>query len=357
MVKDVLTRMGDGQRIKMSPAQIKEDLLAGTKDAADRGRIPELGSSELEQLFEIIADKNRIVGVELGEEIVFTDDDTIVRARDDEGAGGGIGLPISRMLAILVHERAYAQDSALIDSAASVNVMEVKAEIAGEMTAYETASLLTTIPLLYELSPALLWYFRPLGPYGNPADLLPQGKIQEARDAQEEAAVHLMNDLIYIGEQLSSIGCDCFNLDTTAASGDAEFYGVLKAVSKLKEVAPNMAVEMGMAGEFVLGMHGQIKFNGQRLAGMFPHQQVKVAEAAGVDIFGPAINTNCSESFPWNIARTVTFVKQTVIVSNIPVHVNAGMGVGGVPMRPTPPIDCVTRVAKAMVQIGKVDGL
>ena len=47
MEKDVLTRMGDGQRIKMSPAQIKEDLLAGTKDAADRGRIPELGSSEL----------------------------------------------------------------------------------------------------------------------------------------------------------------------------------------------------------------------------------------------------------------------------------------------------------------------
>jgi hypothetical protein len=33
------------------------------------------------------------------------------------------------------------------------------------------------------------------------------------------------------------------------------------------------------------------------------------------------------------------------------------MGVCGVPMRATPPIDCVTRVAKAMVQIGKVDGL
>ena len=118
-----------------------------------------------------------------------------------------------------------------------------------------------------------------------------------------------------------------------------------------------MAVEMGMAGEFIIGMHGQITFKGQRLAGMFPHQQVKVAEAAGVDIFGPVINTNCSRSFPWNLARAVTFVKQTSVESNIPIHVNAGMGVGAVPMSPTPPIDCVSRVSKAMVQVGRVDGL
>lgn len=91
--------------------------------------------------------------------------------------------------------------------------------------------------------------------------------------------------------------------------------------------------------------------------GCDPLGQVKIAEAAGVDIFGPVINTNCSKSFPWNIARTVTFVKQTSAVSNIPIHPNAGMGVGGVPMYPVPPIDCVSRVAKAMVQIGKADGL
>ena len=36
MVKDVLTRMGDGQRIKMSHPQIKEDLLLGTNDPDDR---------------------------------------------------------------------------------------------------------------------------------------------------------------------------------------------------------------------------------------------------------------------------------------------------------------------------------
>jgi len=136
-----------------------------------------------------------------------------------------------------------------------------------------------------------------------------------------------------------------------------DFYAALRAVQKIKEMTPHVAVEMGMSGEFVLGMHAQITFNGQRLAGMFPHQQVEVAEAAGVDIFGPVVNTNTSKSFPWNLARGVTFIKQTSAVANIPIHPNVGMGVCGVPMHPTPPIDCVTRVAKAMVQVGKIDGL
>ncbi len=118
-----------------------------------------------------------------------------------------------------------------------------------------------------------------------------------------------------------------------------------------------MAIEMGMSNEFIIGVHGEMTFDGQRLAGMFPHQQVKVAETAGVDIFGPVINTNCSKSFPWNLARAVTFVKETVAVANIPIHVNAGMGVCAVPMHPTPPTDCVSRMAKAMVQIAKIDGL
>ena len=38
---------------------------------------------------------------------------------------------------------------------------------------------------------------------------------------------------------------------------------------------------MGMSSEFVLGMHGEIQFDGKPLAGMYPHEQVKVVEAAG----------------------------------------------------------------------------
>jgi lysyl-tRNA synthetase class I len=38
-------------------------------------------------------------------------------------------------------------------------------------------------------------------------------------------------------------------------------------------------------------VHGEIAYDGKRLAGMFPHQQLKVAETAGVDIFGPVVGT------------------------------------------------------------------
>ena len=34
-----------------------------------------------------------------------------------------------------------------------------------------------------------------------------------------------------------------------------------------------------------------------------------------------------------------------------------GMGVGGIPMLETPPIDAVTRASKAMVEIAGVDGI
>ncbi len=50
-------------------------------------------------------------------------------------------------------------------------------------------------------------------------------------------------------------------------------------------------------------------------------------------------------------------VRHTVEVSNIPVHPNVGMGVCGVPMCVETPIDSVTRSSKALVLIGKADGL
>ncbi len=46
-------RMGDGERVLMSSDQIKEDLLAGTQDAAQRAEIPALTTDELEDLFDI----------------------------------------------------------------------------------------------------------------------------------------------------------------------------------------------------------------------------------------------------------------------------------------------------------------
>ena len=345
--------MGDGQRIRMSPTQVKEDIVAGTKDAADRGNIPELTTVEQEHLFEIIADENRVVSVRPGDEVVLTDDVSYIRMNQDEGASGGLGIPMSPPIAMLVHERAFAQDSAVLGCTGSGRKHGINWKL-GEI---ETTQMMLTVPMLYVSGPALLTFYKPHGPYANPSDLFPQGKIKEAREAQEEAAAAATEEMVWLGKRLASVGVDCVNMDTIAGAGDAYFYATLNAVRKLKEIAPEMPIEMGMAAEFVIGMHGQLTFDGQRLAGMYPHEQLKMAEAAGVDIFGPVVNTNCSESFPWNISRVVTFVKYTSEVSNIPIHPNAGVGVCGVPMCPVPPVDCVSRVAKTLVEIGKADGL
>ena len=75
------------------------------------------------------------------------------------------------------------------------------------------------------------------------------------------------------------------------------------------------------------------------------------------NVFGAVCNTNTSKSLAWNMARAVTFVKECVKQANIPVHCDLGMGVGGIPMFETPPIDAVSRASKAMVEIAHCDGV
>ena len=57
------------------------------------------------------------------------------------------------------------------------------------------------------------------------------------------------------------------------------------------------------------------------------------------------------------MARAVTILKPCLAAASIPVHVNAGMGVGGVPMSTCPPVDAVSRVSRALVDLLHVDGL
>jgi len=355
MTEKFLTRMGDGERVSLTAEEIREDLEAGNQDAADRGNIPALSSDELDQLFAIVTDPNRITAVRPGREVITTDDggaNMIVCDKPD----GGVGLPMGYHNAVLAFERLCCADTIGVGHY-DYSCKPVKALINYEKQRYYMYSQAATIPLIYGTQPNLGVYFQPDGPFPNATELIPAGKIKEGQQAQEAAAEALIEDLIYIAKELYDAGCDGFNFDTCASAGDADFYASLTAVEALKEKAPDMAVEVGMASEFVLGMHSEIEYKGTRLAGMYPTEQVKVVEEAGADIFGMAVNVNTSESFPWNLARAVTFLKATVEVANIPVHPNVGMGVCGVPMLSVPPIDCVTRASKALVEIGKADGL
>jgi len=112
-----------------------------------------------------------------------------------------------------------------------------------------------------------------------------------------------------------------------------------------------------MASEFILGLHGELTYDGVRLAGLYPHDQVKLAHQAGVTIFGPTVNVASNKSLPFSVARSVTYTKACTEVSEIPIHANMGMGVGGVPLTISPPVDALSRSAKAHVEICRLDGL
>jgi dimethylamine--corrinoid protein Co-methyltransferase len=355
-MKDViLTRMGDGEQLRMAAEEMKEDISAGTADAARRAKVPQLTSDEQKRVFDIMAEPSRAVSVAPGEELIVTDDGGTMSFYTCQD-GGGVGIPLSRMQAILTYERACGADTTSMGHS-DYSYKPVKPIINFEMNEYYSTSQMTTVPFFYGAQPNLGLYFQPDGPCPNPADLMPLGKIKEGQEAQEMAAEYLEKDLVFVGKKMAEVGCEGINLDTSGSAGDADFMGALKSVRRLKEELDHMPIIMGSANEFILGMHGSATFDEKQLAGMYPHDQVKVVEAAGADIFGVAVGTNTNESVAWNLARTLTFVKETVRVAKIPVHANVGMGVGGVPMMEAPPVDMVTRVSKALAQIGKLDGL
>jgi dimethylamine--corrinoid protein Co-methyltransferase len=355
MSEKILTRMGDGERVRMTPSEIKADIRDGTADASKRAKIAELTAQEQEQLYAIMADPSRIVSVKPGEEVIVTDDGCSMSFYSGQD-GGGVGAPLSRMQAVLTYERACGADTTSLGNS-DYSYKPVKSIINIEANEYYNTSQVSTAPFFYGAQPNLGLYFQPDGPCPNAAELMPLGKIDEARKSQEQAADYLTDDLVFVGKKLAEVGLEGLNFDTCGSAGDADFLAALRAVEKLKTDLPDLPILMGGSGEFIIGMHGELYYNEQRLAGMYAHDQAKAAESAGADIFGMAVNTVTTESVQWNLARSATYLKATVAAVNIPVHANVGMGVCGVPMMEQPPIDSVTRVSKTLVQIGKADGL
>ena len=345
----IKTRMGDGFRIEMTEAEVREDIEVGTKDAAERAGVSPLSDDELKYLYELFECPYRVVGVEEGKEVVLSYDSSNTKIKRAQ-------ITVSKIQSLQVLERALGADTlelAHID----YSYKAVKPIVPFEIPIMEQALLLTIPPLFYGAMPNLGLYSQPDGPCPNPADLLPQGKIAEAQASYEEAVEYAVSDMVYVGSEMYETGADGINFDTTAAAGDAEFLATLRAVETLKKKYPEMGIEMGMSGEFILGMHGEVEYDGVRLAGLYPHDQLKLAQKAGVSIFGPAINIVTNKSLPWNIARSITWTKACSEISEIPIHANLGMGVGGVPLNLTPPVDALSRASKAHVEICRLDGL
>jgi dimethylamine---corrinoid protein Co-methyltransferase len=350
----ITTRMGDGYSVEMTADEVREDLIAGSADAARRGKIEPLAADDLAYLYEMFLAPSRIWGVTRGKEAIVTKDGS-TNSLYSAQLSSGVGLPLSREQAFRTFERAFGFDTMEVGHT-DYSVKPAKPIVTLEQNHVEAALQTTIIPVFYGFMPNLGLYYRPDGPFANPSDLLPRGQIAEARAATEEALETCYEDVVWMTGKMDEVGCDGINYDTTASTGDGEFLAVLRAV-EWAAAHTSMAIEVGMAAECVLGFHGELSYNGKRLAGMWPHQQMKVVEEAGAHLFGPVVNTNSRRSTPWNLSRAITFVKACTAEAQIPIHPNVGMGVGGVPMFECPPIDVVTRCSAAMVEIGGADGL
>jgi dimethylamine--corrinoid protein Co-methyltransferase len=345
----ILTRYGDGTPVELDENEARRDLEDGTREAAERGNVPVLSKEELQHLLEIFSSPHRFIGVEPGKEIVLSYDGTPIKLSRTQ-------VNVDRLQCLQIYEKLLGADT-LEMGYLDYSFKPIKSMVTYEQPLLEQILSVTTAPVFYGAMPNLPLYTQPDGPFPNPAELLPQGKIEEARASYEESVEQAVRDIVYVSSALHEAGADAIILDTVGAAGDADYLAALKATEVLREKYPAICVELGMAGEFVLGMHGEMTYDGQRLAGMYPHEQVKVAQKAGVTIFGPVVNTNTNESSPWNLARAVTYMKACCEAADIPVHVNMGMGVGAMTVHDHPPLDVASRASKAMVEVCRLDGL
>jgi dimethylamine---corrinoid protein Co-methyltransferase len=336
--------MGDGSAVEMTPSEIKADLEDATQAAAKRAKVPVLGEDELDHLYDIFCSSSRFTGVDIGDEVVLSFD----------GSGNAdVGDRVTEMFLYETHHGADMVELWNID----YSYKAIKTIVSHEAQLMKDVQVKVTAPCNYGAMPDLGRYSQPDGPIPNWSELMPLGRIDEAREAQLAAVDHLVPDMVFVADHMAEAGADGLDFDTAAAAGDADFLATLTAIRRIRDKYPDMGAEMGMASEMTLGMHGQVEYEGTRLAGLWPREQMKVAEKAGVTIFGPAVNVNTTRSIAWNASRAITLVKPCCDEATIPIHMNVGMGVGAVPMSPYPPVDAVSRASRAMVDVLRLDGL
>jgi dimethylamine--corrinoid protein Co-methyltransferase len=311
------TSMGDGALVRMTPAEIEAAIRDGVAAAVKCAKVDPLTEDEIAHLLDIFSSRSRFSAVDIGDEVTLSYD----------GCGSqDIGTRVNNLQ---YYEQYLCADSVELYHH-DYSYKPAKAVFGLEQTTMRQAQFLITAPCGYGAMPDLGPYTVPDGPIANWSQLLPMGKIDEARAAQEEAV------------ELAT---------------DADFLVALKAIERIRARFPDLGIQIGMASEFVLGMHGELEYDGVRLAGLWPREQMKLAAKAGVTIFGPAINVNTGKPVAWNVARTITIVKQCCEESTVPVPLNGGMGVGGVLMRILPPGDAASRASRSAVDILRLDGL
>lgn len=201
----ILTRMGDGSPIELTEAELMHDLEEGTEDAADRGNIPTISKEELQHLFDIFSSPYTFVSVEPGKQVVLTYDGGPIKMMRT-------GVNVNRLQSLQIYEKLMGADTmelAHID----YSYKPIKPIINWEQILLEQALFLTIPPLFYGAMPNLGLYSQPDGPFPNPSELLPDGKIDEARASQEMAAEEAVKDIVFVAGSMYESGVDGINME------------------------------------------------------------------------------------------------------------------------------------------------
>jgi dimethylamine--corrinoid protein Co-methyltransferase len=340
----VPTRMGDGFMVEMTRSELRADIEAATDEAARKAKAPPLTADEQAHLLDIYASPAAFTAVDIGDQVVLSCD------------GGGSKMTGTDLQDLLESEQRLGQDLLELWHI-EYSYKAIKTILPFQQQLMQNAQLMLTAPIQYGAQPNLAFYSKPDGPADNWFELLPRGDIAGARAAIEEAMEHATKDFVYVGEGMLDAGADGMDFDTTGGAGDADLYSTLRAVKHLRAKYPEAGIEVGTAGEFVIGVHGELEWEGRRLAGLWPKGQLEVCQDAGATIFGPAVNIRTTKSCAWNTAYSLTVIKPCMEAARIPVHVNVGQGVCGVPVNGYPGEDASSRAAKAHVEILRCDGL
>ena len=328
MASHVVTRMGDGSTVHMTRDEVRREVVEGSEAAAAKAHIPPLDENEYDYLVDMFCCPSRVWGVERGHEAVMTKDggtNTLISSR----LSSGIAAPLGRETAVRLFERAFAFDSMEVGHL-DYSVKPSKFIVSVEQEHMELLQHTTVIPLFYGFMPNLGLYYRPDGQFANPSDLLPLGKIEEARRTQEEALEACQNDVVWQSKMFDADGRRRHQLRH-------------RGLHRRRRVPGHAARHRDHQlhhGHARGGQHGRGDGAGlprrARVRGHASGRPVappadEAREKAGAAIFGPVVNNNSRKSCAWNVARAVTFVKACTAEATIPIHPNVGNGVAACP--------------------------
>ena len=306
----VPTRMGDGTFTHLTRSEIRADLIAGSEVATKRAKVPLLTDDEIDHLLEIYASPLRFIGVDVGEEIVLSCD------------GTGMKTHATRIHDLQSYEQWMGADLLELAWATTRSRSCARPWWTRPSTMHD-AQLATIAPLQYGVMPNLGLHSEPDGPCDNWNELLPLGRIPEARAAAEEAVEMAVVDMVKLADSQWEAGADAIDWDTHRRRRRPRVpRRPARHGHHPREVPRHGRASPAWPGQFVRGYARRARVGkGVRLAGLLA-QGPAPARAAGAcaPCSAPSSTSTPASRWPGTWPRAIALIKPCMEVAEIPVH-------------------------------------